>query len=111
MDLERQRRVLHNAAVIQARDQEEHARIAASAPAKDDKPSPSIPQDVHTRKQDPSLCSSDGLERPPPSSEIHDAKQALRPSHGLSSELPLVGKDRDWQPEAWTPQTTRRWKS
>ncbi|KAI0296403.1 hypothetical protein BC826DRAFT_232794 [Russula brevipes] len=30
-DLERQRRVLHNAAIIQARDQEERARTAASA--------------------------------------------------------------------------------
>ena len=109
MDLERQQRVLHNAAIMQARDREERAHIsAASAPAVtvDQSPSPSNPQEIHTRKQDPNLCSSDGLERPPPSSELHDVKHTLGPSH--SSELPPIVKDRDWQPEAWTPQATRR---
>jgi len=108
-DLERQRRVLQNAAIIHARDQDELARIsAASAPAVNEDPYPSTLRDIRTAKQDPSLCSSEDLERPPPSSKIYDLKHhdASRPSH--SPELPPIGKDRDWQPEAWTPQTTRR---
>jgi len=111
VDLERQQRVLHNAAIIQARDQEERARIsAASAPAVaiDQNTSPSTPQEIRSRKQDPDLCSSDGLEAPPPSSELHDVKHTSRPSH--SSELPPILKDREWQPEAWTPQAARRRK-
>ena len=109
MDLERQRRVLHNAAIIQARDQEERARLsAASAPAVmvDQYPSSSAPQEIRSRKLDPNLCPSDALEGPLASSELHDVKHTSRPSH--SSELPPIVKDRDWQPEAWTPQATRR---
>jgi NADH dehydrogenase [ubiquinone] 1 alpha subcomplex assembly factor 2 len=108
-DLERQQRVLHNAAIIQARDQEERARIsAASAPAVtvDQNPSPSTPQEIRSRKQDPDLCSSDGLEAPPPSSELHDVKHTSGPTH--RSELPPILKDRYWQPEAWTPQASTR---
>ncbi|KAH9074273.1 hypothetical protein EDB83DRAFT_2355916 [Lactarius deliciosus] len=88
-DLERQRRVLHNAAVLQARDQEERARIsAASAPlATENSPLPT-PENVPMVQRD-------------------ESSQSLRAS--TDSELPPpVGKDRDWQPEAWTPQTTRR---
>lgn len=111
MDLERQRRVLHNAAIIQARDQEERARISASAALAPtvtvgQDPSPSTPQEIRTRKQDSNLCSSDGLEGPPPSSELHDVKHTSQPSH--SSELPPIVKDKDWQPEAWTPRATQR---
>jgi len=103
-DLERQQRVLHNAAVIQARDQEERARIAAaSAPEGNEYSSRSTSQDVRTGKQDPSRYISGGLERP---SSENDPRHASQPSHG--PQLPPIGKDRDWQPEAWTPQTTRR---
>ncbi|KAH9979765.1 hypothetical protein BJV74DRAFT_779922, partial [Russula compacta] len=105
-DLERQRRVLHNASILQARDQEERARIStASAYPVVESPSSSTPQGICTGQQGSSLCSSDGLEGPPPSSQIHDPKKASPPSH--TSELPPIGKDRDWQPETWTPQTTR----
>jgi|SRR5712671_1464900 len=105
-DLERQRRVLQNAAVIQARDQEGHERariIAAAAPAIAESPSLSTPQGIRTGDQG----FSDVLERPQPSSQIHEErKRASRPSR--SPELPPIGKDRDWEPEAWTPQATRR---
>lgn len=109
MDLERQQRVRHNAAIIHARDQEERARISAtSAPALTIDPNtpPPTPQEIRSRKHDPDLYSSDGLEAPPPSSELHDVKHTSQPP--LSSELPPFLKDRDWQPEAWTPQATRR---
>ncbi|KAI9438685.1 hypothetical protein H4582DRAFT_190507 [Lactarius indigo] len=96
-DLERQRRVLHNAAVLQARDQEERAHIsAASVPSVTETPSPT-PENIPMGKRDEN-SQSIGASEPPPHSS--------RPSP--DSELPPVRKDRDWQPEAWTPQTTRR---
>ncbi|KAH9962943.1 hypothetical protein BC827DRAFT_1266743 [Russula dissimulans] len=103
-DLERQRRVLQNAAVIQARDQEERARIiAATAPVMAEDSSLSTPQGIRAGDEG----SSDVLEDPQPSSQIYEEpKRASGPSRG--PELPPIAKDRDWQPEAWTPQTTRR---
>jgi NADH dehydrogenase [ubiquinone] 1 alpha subcomplex assembly factor 2 len=106
-DLERQRRVLQNAAIIQAKDQEERARISAgSQPTVVENPHPPISQGIRTEEQGSTLSSSDVLETPPLSSHTHDVKRAPRPSH--SPGLPPTGKDRDWQPEAWTPQTIRR---
>jgi len=102
----RQRRVLQNAAIIQAKDQEERARISAasvSVGVKD--PYPSASQGC-TGGQDLTLSPSEVLESPSPSSHTHDVKQASQPHH--SPGLPPIGKDRDWQPESWTPQTTRR---
>jgi NADH dehydrogenase [ubiquinone] 1 alpha subcomplex assembly factor 2 len=105
--LERQRRVLQNAAIMQAKDQEERALFsAASEPAVVENPRLSTSQGIRTGEQDSTPCSSDVLERPPPSSHTHDVKRASQPSH--SPGLPHIGKDRDWQPEAWTPQTIRR---
>ncbi|KAH9962939.1 hypothetical protein BC827DRAFT_1340799, partial [Russula dissimulans] len=92
-DLERQRRVLQNAAVIQARDQEERARIiAATAPVTAEGSSLSTPQGIRAGDQ-----GSDVLEEPQPSQIHEEPKQALGPSRSL--ELPPIGKDRDWQPE------------
>ncbi|KAH8987918.1 hypothetical protein EDB92DRAFT_1875029 [Lactarius akahatsu] len=108
-DLERQRRVLHNAAVLQARDQDERARIsAASAPLVTEDPPFPAPENISMVKRD-EISQSVGAPEPPPhlSYPIDRPRQAPRPSP--DPELPPpVGKDRDWQPEAWTPQTTRR---
>ncbi len=108
-DLERQRRVLHNAAVLQARDQEERARIsAASVPSVTESPHLPITENIPMGQMDENTPSVGAPEPPSHSSHpIGRPRQASRPSPG--SELPPpVGKDRDWQPEAWTPQTTRR---
>lgn len=45
---------------------------------------------------------------PPPHSlhPIDKLRQASRPSPDW--ELPPLGKERGWQPEVWTPQTTRK---
>lgn len=107
-DIERQRRVLHNAAVLQARDQEERARHSAvSAPlVSENPPSPTtenIPmgqRDENTQSvgtPEPQLHSSQPIDR---------SRQASRLSP--NSELPPIGKDRNWQPETWTPQSARR---
>ena len=106
-DLERQRRVLQNAAIIQAKDQEERARVSAAfVPAGVEDPHPPTSQGIRTREQDSTLSPSDVLEAPPPASHTHDVKQASQPPH--SPGLPPIGKDKDWQPESWTPQATRR---
>ncbi|KAI0277913.1 hypothetical protein BGY98DRAFT_917573 [Russula aff. rugulosa BPL654] len=106
-DLERQRRVLQNAAIIQAKDQEERARVSAAfVPAGVEDPHPPTSQGIRTREQDSTLSPSDILEAPPPASHTHDVKQASQPP--LSPGLPPIGKDKDWQPESWTPQATRR---
>ncbi|KAH9172698.1 hypothetical protein EDB89DRAFT_2069372 [Lactarius sanguifluus] len=105
-DLERQRRVLYNAAVLQARDQDERARIsAASAPSvAEDSPFPT-PENIPTVQRDENSQSVGAPEPPTHSSRpIDRPRQTPRPSP--DPELPPVGKDRDWQPEAWTPQTT-----
>jgi hypothetical protein len=98
---------LQNAAIIQARDQEERARITAGSesPAVEN-PHPSTSQDTRTGEQGSTLCSSDGLEKPPVSPHTHDVERASQPPH--SPGLPPIGKDRDWKPETWTPQTIRR---
>ncbi|KAN0116207.1 hypothetical protein V8E52_006264 [Russula decolorans] len=100
-DLERQRRVLKNAAIIQAKDQEERALLAGV-----EDPHPSTLQATRTGEKDSTLSPSDVLEAPPPASHTHDVKRASQPPH--SPGLPPIGKDRDWQPESWTPQATRR---
>lgn len=106
-DLERQRRVLQNAAVIQAKDQEERARISAGSESTvDQNPHPPNLQSIRIEEQGSTLSSSDVLETPPLSSHTHDVKRASRPSQ--STGLPPIGKDRDWQPETWTPQAIRR---
>ncbi|KAH9164849.1 hypothetical protein EDB89DRAFT_2116204 [Lactarius sanguifluus] len=108
-DLERQRRVLYNAAVLQARDQDERARIsAASAPSVTEDPPFLTPENIPMMQRDETSQSVGAPEPPPHSSHpIDRPRQAPRPSP--DPELPPpVGKDRDWQPEAWTPQTTRR---
>ena len=106
-DIERQRRVLQNAAIIQAKDQEERARISvAPTPTVVENPHLSTSQGIRVGERDSTLPSSDVLERPPLSSHTQDVKGASQPSR--SPKLPLIGKDKDWQPEAWTPQTTRR---
>ncbi|KAH9973805.1 hypothetical protein BGW80DRAFT_1306502 [Lactifluus volemus] len=107
-DLERQRRVLHNAAVIQARDQEERARISA--------PESAVVENLSSRTQqgilmggetDSRTCFAGNPEKSPPSPpQIHESKQPPQLSHDL--ELPHIGTDKDWQPETWTPQTARR---
>ncbi|KAI9509042.1 hypothetical protein F5148DRAFT_1283375 [Russula earlei] len=106
-DLARQRRVLYNASIIEARDREERARISAAAATPiTEVPATSTPQGIRTRRQASSPDSFDVLERPQPSSETHELKRPSLPSHG--SALPAAGKDRDWQPAAWTPRTMRR---
>lgn len=106
-DLERQRRVLQNAAIIQAKDQEERARVsAASVLAGVENPHPSTSQGIRTGEKDSTLSPSDILEAPPHASQTHDINRASQPPH--SPGLPPIGKDRDWQPESWTPQTNRR---
>jgi NADH dehydrogenase [ubiquinone] 1 alpha subcomplex assembly factor 2 len=107
-DLERQRRVLHNAAVLQARDQEERARIsAAPAPPVSEIPALATTEDLHIGKRDEDILPLEPPELPPhPSRPIDNSRQSSRSSP--DSELPPVGKGRDWQPEAWTPQATRR---
>jgi hypothetical protein len=91
---------------MQAKDQEERALISsASETAAVEDPRLSTSQDTRTGEQG-STPSSDVLERPPLSSHAHDVERASQPSH--SPGLPPMGKGRDWQPEAWTPQTIRR---
>jgi hypothetical protein len=98
---------LYNAAILQARDQDELARISiSSVPSAKENTASSIPQGIQKGKQDPNPRTSDAPERPPPSPEMGNLKHALGSSD--SSELPPIGKDRDWQPEAWTPQTARK---
>ena len=97
-DLERQRRILHNAAVLQARDQEERARIAAAAAS----PVSEIPPLTTTQDLPIGQRNEDTLPLESPELPPHPS----RPSP--DSELPLVGNGRDWRPEAWTPQATRR---
>ena len=107
-DLERQRRILHNAAVLQARDQEERARIAAApvSPVSENPPLTTA-QDLQIGQRDGDTLPLEAPELPPhPSRPIDKLRQPSRSSP--DSELPLVGNGRDWQPEAWTPQTTRR---
>jgi NADH dehydrogenase [ubiquinone] 1 alpha subcomplex assembly factor 2 len=100
-DLERQRRVLHNAAILQARDQEERARVSAvSAPSVAESPPLSTAETIPTGEN---MKRVETPEPPPHSSHPID-----KPRPSPNSELPPVGKGRDWQPEAWTPQTTRR---
>jgi NADH dehydrogenase [ubiquinone] 1 alpha subcomplex assembly factor 2 len=104
-DLERQRRILHNAAILQARDQEERARITAglASSASENPPSPTT-EDVPMGQRDEAMLSVGGPELPP-----HPIDEPRRPSRPFpDSELPSVRKGRDWQPEAWTPQATRR---
>ena len=107
-DLERQRRVLHNAAVLQARDQEERARVSAgSAPSAPENPRLPTTEDIPIGQRDEDMLLAGALEQAPHSSRPMDkAGQPSRPSP--ESELPPVGKGREWQPEAWTPQATRR---
>jgi NADH dehydrogenase [ubiquinone] 1 alpha subcomplex assembly factor 2 len=107
-DLERQRRVLHNAAVLQARDQEERARIsAAPTPPVSEIPPLATTEDLPIGQSDEDMLPLGTPELPPHSSRpIDKPRQPSRPSP--DSELPPVGKGRDWQPEAWTPQATRR---
>ena len=107
-DLERQRRILHNAAVLQARDQEERARIAAApvSPVSENPPLTTA-QDLQIGQRDGDTLPLEAPELPPhPSRPIDKSRQPSRSSP--DSELPLVGNGRDWQPEAWTPQATRR---
>lgn len=107
-DLERQRRILHNAAVLQARDQEERARIAAApAPPVSEIPPLTTTQDPPMGQKDEGTLPLEAPELPPhPSRRIDKPRQPSHPSP--DSELPPVGNGRDWQPEAWTPQITRR---
>ena len=107
-DLERQRRILHNAAILQARDQEERARIAAApvSPVSENPPLTTA-QDLQIGQRDGDTLPLEAPELPPhPSRPIDKPRQPSRSSP--DSELPLVGNGRDWQPEAWTPQATRR---
>ena len=106
-DIERQRRVLHNAAIIEARDQEERARISTpSESSAVEIPHPSTPQRDGTEEQGSPLRSSDVLKEPPPSPHGHTVEGPSQPLH--SPGLPFIGKDRDWQPETWTPQAIRK---
>lgn len=101
-DLERQRRILHNAAILQARDQEERAHVSAvSAPSVTENPPPPTTENFPTGQRDDNMHSVGAPEQTAYSSQ--GPRQTSRPS-----ELPPMGKDRDWQPEAWTPQTARR---
>ncbi|KAI9458571.1 hypothetical protein BJY52DRAFT_1212084 [Lactarius psammicola] len=105
-DLERQRRVLHNVAVLQARDRDERARISAvQAPSVTESPPLPTTENLPMGQRHENTQSVEAPE-PPPYSSHSKPKQASHPSP--VSELPPIGKDRDWQPEAWTPQTTRR---
>jgi hypothetical protein len=98
---------MQNAAIIEAKDQEERARISAASESEVVKNlRPSTSQGILTGEQGSTPCSSDVLERPPLSSHTHDVKRASQPSH--SPGLPPIGKDRDWKPETWTPQAIRR---
>ncbi|KAF8258668.1 hypothetical protein EI94DRAFT_1753950 [Lactarius quietus] len=107
MDLERQRRVLHNAAVLQARDQEERARISADSPSVSENSPFVTPEDLQMGKGDEDTPPVEAPERQPHSSRpIIEPRQPSRPSP--DSELPPVGKSREWQPEAWMPQAARR---
>ena len=107
-DLERQRRVLYNAAVLQARDQEERARISAgSAPSVSENTPLPTTEDIPMGQRDDDTLPVGALEQPSHSSRpIDKPRQPSR--HSPESELPAVGKGRDWQPETWTPQATRR---
>ena len=103
----RQRRVLQNAAIIQAKDQEERARLSAvPVPAGVEDPHLLTSQGIPTGQQGSTLSPPDILETPPPPSHTHDVKEASQPPH--SPGLPPIGKDRDWQPESWMPRATRR---
>ncbi len=106
-DLERRRRVLHNVAVLEARDQEERARIsAASAPSVTENPPQSI-EHIQMGKVDEGKQPVEAPEPPPHSSRPTDIPRHFsRPSP--NSELPPIEKDRDWQPQAWMPQGIRR---
>jgi len=90
-DLERQRRVLHNAAVLQARDQEERARISAALapPVTENHPSPTT-ETIPMGQGDGNSQSVRAPELPPHCSHpIDGPRQASRPSP--DSELPPIG--------------------
>ncbi|KAI0261588.1 hypothetical protein BC834DRAFT_459221 [Gloeopeniophorella convolvens] len=108
-DLERQRRVLHNAAVIAARDQEERGRISAAHAHVE------IPEPTFTSPQITSAVENGGFVEhtahevapaPMASQNADNPSPGVLPSH--SAELPSFGRDKDWQPETWSPQAARR---
>ncbi|KAI0044949.1 hypothetical protein FA95DRAFT_1561663 [Auriscalpium vulgare] len=100
-DQERQRRVLHNAAILQARDLEERRSIAAAAvqdaQAALPSPEPAAPQGPTSGALDSS---------PAPLEPAVPPEAPTAPASTLHPRAPGGAKDRDWQPEAWTPRSS-----
>ncbi|KAA1472058.1 hypothetical protein DENSPDRAFT_838210 [Dentipellis sp. KUC8613] len=102
LDAARQRRVLANAAAIDARVQEERAAIASgnATPTSDINTSISNPS---SSAEGPTSMSPTVLE---PQTNQNLLPQFATPRRG--SKLPAVNKDKDWQPEAWSPRPTQK---
>ena len=97
------------AALIEARDREEQALIAA-------RPSFVPETSAHAPIVDSSSASNPPLEpeQTHDASVTHKETQASESPKNLGrpaskgSELPRPTQDADWQPEAWTPQAVRK---
>jgi hypothetical protein len=94
--------------MLQSRDQEERARIsAASQSVVVENPSSTTPQDTPAGEMDSRVNSADNPEGSLPfPPQLRKPKQPLRLSDDM--ELPRIGTEKDWQPEAWIPQSARR---
>ncbi|KAI0315000.1 hypothetical protein OF83DRAFT_1134118 [Amylostereum chailletii] len=105
-DLVRQRRVLHNATVLEARDREEHARITAAISDPISSAIPSQPP-VHESVIASGRLAASGNGPLPTDETVRSAGgQGRRPK--LPSDLPLPARDEKWQPQPWAPQATQQ---
>ncbi|THH11405.1 hypothetical protein EW146_g8050 [Bondarzewia mesenterica] len=108
-DLMRQQRVLQKAAIIEARDREELERIAAaSAPPAEI--SPSITASASADTPSPiDISQPQGSSSATARTNVTDISQKQHDdARSKASDLPMPGRDSDWQPEAWNPQAVRR---
>ncbi|KAI0064356.1 hypothetical protein BV25DRAFT_312510 [Artomyces pyxidatus] len=107
-DLERQRRILHNAALIEARDREEQTRVVA-APQSD--PLSDISTTLHPptiHEKELKLLEAEAEEQKRSDLQLKTKDTDLSGAAVRESNLPLRTRDTDWQPEAWAPQASRQ---
>ncbi|KAI0035429.1 hypothetical protein K488DRAFT_43306, partial [Vararia minispora EC-137] len=117
-DLIRRQRTLHNAALIEARDREERARIAqanatARLPSPDAQARAPAFESGHTEAtSQPSVSTqAASLTTPePPQGNTKDAcaRSTPRSSAGRFSDLSRPVRDEKWQPQSWSPEAVRR---